>query len=559
MNNCRFLVLLIMLASLGLQGQKQETLTVNGKAIKHTPRTKILYKSSNNCIRTANRTFDGTCNNISSTAASEYGATDIQLTRNHGTNYGDGNRTMAGQTWANPRSISNIVVNQTSSIPSPDNLSSLVFTWGQFLDHDITLSPENAADNADIPLPNNEPTFTSPIHFSRSEVYPGSSPRDQINIITAWIDASNVYGSDQTRANWLRTFQDGKLKTSMGDLLPYNTTNAEATGSIDSNAPSMAGDNGGTTVTYVAGDIRAAEQPGLTSLHTLFVREHNRLCDEMLTQGMTNDETIYQAARKMVGALVQKITFEDFLPSLGLDVGGYTGYDPSANPNIISEFSTAAYRIGHTMVTENMELRDNDGNLINTLPLLQAFFNPSIVANNGIEPILMGLGAQVQEDVDPFIVSSLRDFLFPTAGSPVAFGLDLASLNIQRGRDHGLVDFMTIKSRSSCEPIDSFEKINSDPNISSKLREAYNNDINSIDLWIGLLAEEKLSSSSFGPTMHSILYKQFKALRDGDYYYYKNDPTINANQLSEIRNTNLRDIIIRNTSISNFGQAFYAN
>lgn len=83
----------------------------------------------------------------------------------------------------------------------------------------------------------------------------------------------------------------------------------------------MAGDTdrqGSKVKTFVAGDIRAAEQPGLTSLHTLFMREHNRLCDVLSQQGLTDDEEIYQIARKWVGGMIQSITYHEFLPALGI-------------------------------------------------------------------------------------------------------------------------------------------------------------------------------------------------------------------------------------------------
>ena len=185
---------------------------------------------------------------------------------------------MGGVGRLSPRAISNMVVSQTADTPSPRGLSSLVFTWGQFLDHDITLTPEGHMEYAPVVLPDNEPLFTSDIPFFRSEPRANTgvdNPRQQQNIITSWIDASMVYGSEQTRADWLRSFSQGKLKMSAGGFLPYNTIDGQMNSAIDIDAPSMAGDGGGTNVVYVAGDVRANEQPGLISLHTLFVREHN--------------------------------------------------------------------------------------------------------------------------------------------------------------------------------------------------------------------------------------------------------------------------------------------
>jgi len=540
--------------------QKTTKIFVQGKPVLYKARQNANLTRSIGCTRADNRTIDGTCNNLSNTTSCDFGATDINLERLFPAAYTDGLNTLAGANRPNPRTISNIVASQSGSIPSPRNLSSFVFTWGQFIDHDITLTPENDAEHADITVPPDEPMFISPIGFKRSITNPqtgNTTPREQVNIITAWIDASNVYGSDQARANWLRTFQGGKLWTSAGELLPYNTTNKEASGSIDSNAPSMAGGNLGATVTFVAGDVRAAEQPGLTALHTLFVREHNRICDKLASTDMS-DEQIYQLARKHVGGLLQHITFNEFLPALGVSLGNYAGYDPSINPNIFSEFSAAAYRIGHTMVTDDMLFVDNNG-AATTVPLLACFFNPTVIANHGIDPVLRGLAQQAQEAVDPFVVDGLRNFLFPIPGSATAFGLDLASLNIQRGRDHGLPDFMTVRNSMFCDVLISFSEINPDPVISARLTEAYDSNVYNLDLWVGLLSEKRLSNSSFGPTLHSIIKKQFGALRDGDYYYWENDPKLPSDIKNEIRITTLKNVILRNTDIQSLQADIFKN
>ena len=101
--------------------------------------------------------------------------------------------------------------------------------------------------------------------------------------------------------------------------LPWNTVTGEYADAIDVTAPGMANDGGHTTKTFVAGDVRASEHPGLLSLHTIFMKEHNRLCDLLVAQGQTNDETNYQTARKYVGALIQAITYQEFLPAIGVD------------------------------------------------------------------------------------------------------------------------------------------------------------------------------------------------------------------------------------------------
>ena len=170
------------------------------------------------------------------------------------------------------------------------------------------------------------------------------NPRRQVNAITAFIDGSQVYGSDRVRASALRTNDGtGKLKTSSdGRLLPYNEQGLDNEGGAR------------RTTLFVAGDVRVNEQIGLTAMHTLFVREHNRLTGIIATQnpGLSGDE-IYDLARKIVGAQIQNFTFSEFLPLLlGPDgIDDYEGYDATVDPTIASEFSAAAYRVGHTLLS----------------------------------------------------------------------------------------------------------------------------------------------------------------------------------------------------------------
>ena len=557
-------LLLAMLPGLSL-GQKNEQFKTNGKPFEHIRRSQDIEKNQL-CLPSQWRRIDGTCNNRSASNRSEWGASDVQLFRSMTPQYAisDPFNNMAGQNRLSPRAISNYVCAQNGDIPSKFGLSSFVFTWGQFVDHDIDLTPEGHTEYYPIALPNDEQLFTDAIPFFRSAVHTDTGDdeaREQTNLITSWLDASNVYGSESGRADWLRTFGNGKLKMSAGQLLPYNTIDGEYASALDPDAPSMAGDNGGQTKIFVAGDIRAAEQPGLTSLHTLFVREHNRICDRLRREGMRGDEEIYQTARKKVGALIQAITFKEFLPALGITLDPYNGYRAQVKPDISNLFATAAYRLGHTMVTEELLLKDNrcrdiDGGSIS---LADAFFNPTVLPTYGIEAIFRGLAVQTQQEIDVFIIDNLRNFLFVVPGAG-AFGLDLASLNIQRGRDHGLPDYNTVRAEYTGNGVSNFAQINSDPAIQTALIQAYQGDIDDIDAWVGLLAERTLPGKSMGPTLHAILKKQFQALRDGDYFYYEYDPYLDREDRRDVNETRLAEVIERNTDINDLQRnVFFAD
>lgn len=502
------------------------------------------------------RSIDGTNNNIARTKA-EWGATNIALVREIPAEYGatDTKNAMGGTGRPSARQISNAICDEPVTTFSSKNLSTYVYVWGQFLDHDIVLTPSSTTESVPIALPANETLFTVPISFSRSTIFPGSginTPRQQMNLNTAWIDGSVVYGSDSVRASWLRTKVNGKLKTSAGNNLPWNTVNGESTGALDASAPSMANDGNHTIKTIVTGDVRGAEHPGITGLHLIFVREHNRICDRLRTQGLTNDEEIYQKARKEIGALIQAITYQEFLPAMGVTLSNYSKYNGAVQPDILNSFATAGYRIGHTQVADLLAMRDNNCAVVGGggVDLIDAFFNLSLMDEFGLESFLKGFATHKQYETDTKINSILRNFLFGSPTAPVRFGLDLAALNIQRGRDHGLPDYNDIRKFYTGTPARTFADISKNTTLAAALQTQYGT-IDNIDLWIGILAEDLLPGKSVGKTMHAMLKAQFEKLRDGDFYFYKSDPNLPAAIKTQVSNTKLSDVIKRNTTLTN--------
>lgn len=503
------------------------------------------------------RSYDGSFNNLTNT---DWGTVHSNLDRVTDVAYADGISEPSGITRPNPRTISNDLFSQTGLLNDPRSLSSYIWTWGQFIDHDIDLTDDDPTELAMIQVPMGDPWFDTnntgsvmiPMKRSEFDAATGTStanPRQHPNRISTFIDASNVYGSDQTTADWLRTFSGGKLKTSLGNLLPFNTTTSDLQGPIDSNAPHMADAVGASPKLYVAGDIRANENLLLTSFHTLFVREHNRLCVELAADNPTwSDEELYQHARKMVGGFLQAICYEEWLPTMGIEIPAYTGYDTSVNPAIMNIFSGAAFRM-HSLINGEILRMDNNGNTINqgNISLKDAFFNPTELINGGgIDPLFKGMATVITQNFDSKLVDDLRNFLF---GAPGAGGLDLAAINIQRGRERGFPDYNTVRTNFGLSAFTAFDQICSDPAVVSILEDIYNNDINNIDPFVGFLAEDQMSGMMVGETMNAIIGEQFKRLRDGDRFYYENDPVLTAAEKSEIKNTRLVEIIMRNTNI----------
>lgn len=492
------------------------------------------------------RNIDGT----DSSGSFLEGSAHTPLRRNAPVDYpgdGSGEEILTSDDRTNARTVSNLVVAQDGvDMPNERGMSDFTWAWGQFLDHDIDHTGTSELNGiADIEIEDpDDPIGPNPIPVDRSNFdlstgTPGN-PRQQINEITAFIDASNVYGSDQERADALRTFSGGMLKTSDGDLLPFNLDGLPNAG-------------GPSAELFVAGDVRANENAVLTSMHTLFVREHNRLAAliGMMAPDAT-DEEIYQLARKIVGAEIQMITYNEFLPALmgpGAPAPDDGFYDSSVDPTIANEFAHAMYRFGHSLLSSDLVLADDAG-IIGELALRDAFFNPSILSSDPemLDLLLGGLALQRCQELDCRIVDDLRNFLF---GPPGAGGLDLASLNIQRGRDHGLPDYNLLRTAYGLPLLDSVEEMTSDSATQLALETAYDS-IDNIDPWVGVLSEDHLPGSSVGPTLAAGLREQFTRLLAGDRFSILNDPDL-AQPLVEaivpLAGITLADVVRANTTV----------
>jgi peroxidase len=503
------------------------------------------------------RALDGTNNNLTNTT---FGAVNQPFIWATTVDYGDGISTPAGQYRPSSRTISNLICHQDSFMANELGLSDFVWTWGQFIDHDMMLSVSaNPSELVEIPVPmcdihfdpNCTGTVTISMRRAEYDLNTGTSianPRTPINRATAFLDASVIYGSEPFRLAWMRTYQNGKMKESSEGLLPYNTVTGKFGAAIDPNAPSMALEGGFPQQYFVSGDIRANEQPTLTCLHILFVREHNRLCNEIQQlQPSWTDEQIFQRARKVVGALIQAITYEEFLPTIGVNLTPYNGYDATINPGIMNSFSGAAFRFGHSAVTGTLVRYDEEEEFsFGSVDLRTAYTNPAFLKDEGgIEPFLRGLAAQQHQRIDTKVTSDLRNFLF---GNPAAGGLDLVALNIERGREKGLPSFNLIRQNFGLSPINDFSQITSDILLQQQLQQLYGT-VDSIDAWIGLMAEDHQLNSIFGACMSEIMRHQFEAIRDGDRLYYENDISFSTLELAAIQQTRLADVIRRNTTI----------
>ncbi|KAL9179818.1 hypothetical protein ACHAXT_007788 [Thalassiosira profunda] len=293
-----------------------------------------------------------------------------------------------------------------------------------------------------------------------------SNVSQQMNEMTSAIDAESVYGTTSTRLSYIRAEDSavtGRLRTSGNNLLPKNEFGLTNRG----------GDDG--TELFLAGDVRANENTALLVTHNLWLREHNYWADNIREKDPALDgDSIFEIARVMVRATLQKIVYDEFLPAL-LGEGSipvYDGYKPDVDARLENIVSACAFRLGHTLVGESLS-RDYGNETVVYLPLEDAFFAPEQLEMHGLDPFLRGMATNTCEEVDPFLVPTLRNQLF-------AEQFDLLALNIERERDHGLPGFNTIRESLGFERMDSFD----DFMFGQELASAYS-DADQIDCWIG--------------------------------------------------------------------------
>ena len=455
------------------------------------------------------------------------------FTRLTDASYGDGKNSVAGSDRPGAREISNAVFSQGNEVTQNDNgASSMLWNWGQFVDHDITLTQEKTKDGQkgeayDITIPKGDPNFDpsgsgdKKMSFNRSiGTLDNKGVRQQTNETTPFIDGSQVYGADKETTDSLRSFEGGKMKVSEDNNLPKNEKGRPMTG-----------------------DPRAGEQPGLQSLHTLFVREHNRLAGEIAKKNphMT-DQQIFTEARRLNKMQLQSITFNEFLPTLlGDHAPDAPTYKEGTDGRISNEFAGAAFRVGHTMVNDGLEIKMPDGST-KKVTLRDVFFNRDFTNQTGIGNILSGASNQYAEKVDNKIVDSLRNMLMGAPGAPVT---DLASRNIQRGRDHGLPSYNDMRESMGMRRITSFNDPIFAPGVGAKLAEIYDSP-DQIDLWVGGLSEQGKGSSMVGETFTKIIADQFAATAAADPDFYTN--TASSSEKQWLQDRSLGDIIRDNTN-----------
>jgi len=593
------------------------------------------------------RSLDGSNNNRNNPT---WGRANVQYRRQAAARYADGiGAPVSGQT---PRYTSNRIINDVNqNLFSENRVSQWGFTWGQFLDHTFGLRAQGGANaplafNANDPLESFRNDFGN-ISFQRSGVAPGTgvtTPRQQINTIDSYIDASAVYGNSADRLDWMRQgTRDGNPDNNSALMLLPDGYLPKASARGNPAAAPPADRDGLLRVNpddaTIAGDVRSNENIALTATHTLFAREHNRIVNRL--PSFLGDNLRFEIARKVVGAEQQFITYTEFLPAVGIQLPAYQGYNPNVDATLSNEFATVGYR-AHSMIhgevepggevadytqaeldaieAQGVEVVVEGDEVEFVVPLNVAFFNPNLLRQIGLGAVLKGIGGESQYKNDEQIDNQLRSVLFqvPKPGVPdpsVCLDgpslpdcfqgvLDLGAIDIQRARDHGMptynglraayglpakTSFTSITGESTSNfplfdpQVNPFDPLN-DPDIldfvqlrdidgniiplgseaadtdavtgirrttlAARLRGVYGS-IGNIDPFVGMISERHVAGTEFGELQLAIWRREFQRLRDGDRFFYANDP-----DLTLIRNTfgidfrrTLSQVIVDNTEL----------
>ncbi len=498
------------------------------------------------------RNSDGKGNNL---LDPELGSSGTRFSRLADPAYADG--IGAVEDRGNARSISNSINDQDGVIASSHSASDLLTYFGQFIDHDIDLTPTGKTEQLKIDIPAGDTTFTpgSQLSLDRSTFADGTGvtgvPREQVNKITSFADASNVYGSnaeitqllraDKGASAYMLTNADGNAPT-MGQLRALYPT-------LDADHPDLIA-GAPTNNAYVGGDIRINENIALTSMHSVWIGEHNKQVDTLRdAHPGWSENQLFDAARVVVEAQYQNVIFNEYLPFLlgEENIPEYTGYKSDIDPSISTEFASAAYRLGHSQLSSVMHRTNEDGSTVadGNIGLFEAFFSPSELDNGGgVDALMRGLASGSGQEIDQNIVDDVRNLLFANTGE----GTDLASLNIMRGRDHGIPTLNEMRVELGLTPYADFSDLTKDATLQAQFTSVYTS-IDQVDLWVGGLAEEKASGSQLGTTFHTIVLDQFMRLRDGDRFYFEERLKDFPELLAEVKATSLSDVLQRNTGI----------
>jgi len=397
-----------------------------------------------------------------------------------------------------PRTVSLELMTRHKFQPAT-TINLLVAPWIQFMVHDWLSHGKNEKENPfEIPLKNDDPWTERPMLVRRTRRDPTRPPAlndsrpTSVNTETHWWDASQMYGSDQATLSKLRSGEHGKLRVEADGLLPVDPRT-------------------GIDLTGVTGNWWV----GLSMLHTLFALEHNAVCDRLFQKfPKWTDEELFSHARLVIAALLAKIHTIEWTPALlshpttvAVLNGNWltiprSSTDHHGVPYSMPEEFVAVYRM-HPLMPDEFTLRS-----VISGATLQQLTLPDVMEGRAREIMnqisltdlfysfgTMHPGALTLHNYPRFMQRLER---------PDAPLIDLASVDILRDRERGVPRYNRFRRLIDMPPAENFEDLTDNKQWVEELRRVYNNDINKVDLMVGLYAEKLPEGFAFSETAFRI-------------------------------------------------------
>jgi hypothetical protein len=382
----------------------------------------------------------------------------------------------------NPRAVSNAFFRRKKTLYYEH--TPLLLGLVEFIMHDVTWSQDSSTEFIDVPMPDDEDVFypNTTLRIWRTEPLSGTgtslkNPRENINRATTWLDVSALYGSTREVALALRSFSKGKLLTQeletrgtrqKASYLPFNTIGV----------PTRARPGTDVTTLFAGGDPRTNEDWVMMAVHTLFLREHNRLCDILAEQHPEyDDEELYQTVRvllsakmSLIGNAYQMSYFKDMpwpmddgklakptLSTLMLTYPGFPLYremsgknwlqiNPAntypwpiatkgGKPTVVSAEMAVVYRF-HEFIIKSFPIKDALNKTLWDQPLFDTGFNATGFIDAGLENILRGVASTFIPNFKSGVDESFR-----SAGKYRGSPFDIVTWSIVHEREQGLPTF----------------------------------------------------------------------------------------------------------------------
>ncbi|XP_010254466.1 PREDICTED: alpha-dioxygenase 1-like [Nelumbo nucifera] len=452
-------------------------------------------------------------------------------------------------------------------------LNMIAASWIQFMIHDwidhledtkqieLTAPSEVASQ---CPLKSFKFYKTKEVPTGFYEIKSGS-----LNTRTPWWDGSAVYGSNPEKLGKTRTFKDGKLKISDDGLLLH--------------------DEDGIAV---SGDIRNS-WAGVSALQALFVKEHNAVCDALMKEyPELDDEDLYRHARLVTSAVIAKVhtidwtvellktdtllakmranwygllgkKFKDTFGHVGGDIlGGLVGMKKPENhgvPYCLTEEFTSVCRM-HALLPDDLHLRDISvaPGPNKAPPVLLRIPMTNLIGHKGEEALsrigfirqMVSMGHQACGALELWNYPLwLRDLIPQDKdGKERPDHVDMPALEVYRDRERKVARYNEFRRSLLLIPISKWEDLTDDMEAIQTLRQVYGDDVEELDLIVGLMAEKKIKGFAISETAFTIFFMMASRRLEADRFFTSNynEETYTRKGLEWVNKTeSLRDVINR--------------